>query len=141
MSMILVDSFLDVECLQTTCLNALAPVDRACLEQQRPEHLAETVPGGLLLVAGAMSAPGPVASCLGPTACSTRPCQRRDLAACLLSVWRSRYSEMLCMGAESLRQKTGAALFQDLALISTRWTFDVRRLQPDIARATHIWQV
>ena len=27
-------------------LNALAPVDRACLEQQRPEHLAETVPGG-----------------------------------------------------------------------------------------------
>jgi hypothetical protein len=43
--------------------------------------------------------------------------------------------------AESLRQQTGAALFQDLALISTPWAFDVRRLPPDIARATHIWQV
>ena len=25
--------------------NALAPVDRECLEKQRPEHLVETVPG------------------------------------------------------------------------------------------------
>lgn len=42
---------------------------------------------------------------------------------------------------ESLRQETGAALFQDLELISNPWPFNVRRLQPDIARATHIWQV
>ena len=26
-------------------LDALAPVDRACLEKDRPEHLNETIPG------------------------------------------------------------------------------------------------
>ena len=43
--------------------------------------------------------------------------------------------------AESMRQETGAALFQDLELFGAGWSFDVRALPPDMRAATHVWQV
>lgn len=41
---------------------------------------------------------------------------------------------------ESLRQKSAACLFQDLALFHTAWPFNISALPDSLRGATHIWQ-
>ena len=41
---------------------------------------------------------------------------------------------------ESLRQRTGTSLAQDAELLFNPWSYSVRHIHPDLAKAIHIWQ-